>query len=324
MPVQIRSAITAAERQMQFRDWLTRRTPGAIRSRRWFIEAFTGNHPQTALDVRRLTQNTLDFLDNEHACAQHATPVYVTASALDIINEAAALLPNDEILLTRERDLQTLMLWFEQPLAYTIGEVKYDDGTTGSEDWQVEMITISPVEDMGRTADGSEIIDRGPGIQITLYATHPQDATVFAPIDMIGIRCDHAWNEHPRALWITEMKRWVIAMYRLMGDHIERSNVSMERAARRRLERAGFPVDGYVTELRLRKVYIDGDEGEWGPGAPLRFRHRVRGHWRKFYCSSMGGVGDPAAYRHRYVNDYVRGPKGERVIESQRVVTLAR
>jgi len=35
-------------------------------------------------------------------------------------------------------------------------------------------------------------------------------------------------------------------------------------------------------------------------------------------------VGDPAAYRHKFVNDYVRGPKESPLVESRQVISVVR
>lgn len=347
MKLMIRSAADAAERQMSYAKFLARADNRTLFIRSTFMSAYSGfsnGFSGDLKDARPMTKvRSVDgteriapvhtaelgqmMLSTELMTIGGGTPVFVTAQAHEIIDEAAALLPNGEVLLPAERDSRPLMLWFEQPYRYELLS-SLADGSALREDWRVDAITIEPVNDMGSSYNDS----RGPGIQVTVYGRpyNNVDHDAFAeidggllPVDVIGIGCNVAWD-HPHAAWVIALKKWIIAMYRLMGDHIERERIHIDRATRRRLTRLSFPEDGYITELRLRKVAY-GDESEGGQGAALRFRHRVRGHWRKFYCPSTGKpVGDPEAYRHRYVNDYVRGPKTGPLVESQQVVVLAR
>lgn len=146
-------------------------------------------------------------------------------------------------------------------------------------------------------------------------------------VDLLPMRFGLSWwqkHDETGATWVRDLKQWVVAMFRLMGDHIEREPVKLDRATSRRETRRGRPADGYLTTLRLRKVVYT-DHGPSGSGRSATFRHLVRGHWRKFYCpSTKKPVGDPAAYRHKYVNDYIRGPKTEEFVASQQVITIAR
>lgn len=169
---------------------------------------------------------------------------------------------------------------------------------------------------VSKTDEGNVLIPVDVGFRI-------EDLDLI-PCDFFGIRSGIAWEPGQHSENGRAMKRWLIAVLRLMGDHIERADERPDRAARRRLERAGFPADGYVSVLRLRKA-IYGDSDGLGGGPPLRFRHRVRGHWRRFYAPSTGlPVGDPEAYRHRFVNDYLRGPKDSVRRESKQVIVVGR
>jgi hypothetical protein len=320
------SAAHAAEQQMAYADWIIRNTRWVVRDRAAFMDLYINNGKRPALPPDEILRLGALLVQGEHDTAVVGTPVFVTADAHDIIDEASSMLPDGEMLLARERDSQPLMLWFERPYQYGL-IAAIDEENFVEEQWSINAISIDPMDDMRRPGG-----DHGPGVAVMLYGrpahVTPAERTEsggMIPVDMIALMCDVGWEatEHPE--WILAMKKWIVAMYRLMGDHIEREVVQVDRAARRRLERAGFPPEGYVSELRLRKV-VYGSHGDGdGPCGPLRFRHRVDGHWRNFYCPSMGKpVGDPGAYRYKYVNDYVRGPKSAPLIDSTKVVTLAR
>lgn len=347
MKMHIRRASDAAENHIRYKDWIERNPHRALPLRLEFVAAYSdsldsinGIPPQVidrstgkAIRVDNQTVMATAMLNTERNVLEAASPVFVTEHAHALIDEASALLPDDEIILASERTPTHLALWFEKPYPYDLmadtGDAEFEE-----EHWEVRLIIIQNVPNMA-TREHPE--DEGPGLQVAVYGA----PTVFGerqpldfeektggllPIDLIGVRCGNrpVFSFGP-APWVSALRRWVIAMFRLMGDHIEREPVRLDRPARRRLERMGFPVDGYLTELRLRKVlYSESGDGS-GSGAPLRFRHRVRGHWRKFYCPSTARpVGDPEAYRYRYVNDYIRGPKESPMVESQQVVTLSR
>ncbi len=121
---------------------------------------------------------------------------------------------------------------------------------------------------------------------------------------------------------VLELKRFLLAFFRLTYEYLEVSSEKPERPFQKRAKRAGFniPNDGYITVMTLRrKVYETGDNPETRNGPSYAFR--VRGHWRKAYMASRKlPVGDPGAYRHIYVKDYIKG-KGL-VVRSKRVVKL--
>jgi hypothetical protein len=327
-----------AEYQMSYANTLNRTRSRAVLVRSAFLAAYEHTSSATQIEMRDAVTGQRVSADHDHLALamlagefhtfHSATPVLVTDNAHALIDEAAEMLPIDEVLLPSECGTEELVLWLSTPFCYELTSQTVDGEV--DERWAIHAMTLTPTP-MG-TTDAPD--DVAPGLQIVMYghlvsfnglaAPQPSSMNDMVPVDMVGVRCNVAWH-YPQAVWVTELKRWIIAMYRLMGDHIERENVRLDRAARRRLERAGFPNDGYVTELRLRKVAYGTDGEGGGSTGPLRFRHRVRGHWRKFYCPSMGRpVGDPEAYRHKFVNDYVRGPKSESFVDSTRVVTLAR
>jgi len=318
-----------AQKQQQYHNWLKRNLEQAYTVRKLFLKSFTKRHSSPQED-----DPATIFLVEEIHTLHDATPVVVTSGAAALVNEAALLLPHDEILLPSEISDEPYALWFDEPYSYTT-ELPDASGNHLHENWLVQLMLVVPRPQMESDFDGR----LKPGIAVFLYGIPnydniSDDERMMArsindknggllPIDVIGIRTETAWPDSTTT-WVHDLKAWMIAMYRLMGDHIEREPVHLNRAERRQLGRAGFPEDGYISELRLRKiVYPDGEVG--AGGLSLRFRHRVRGHWRKFYCPSTGKpVGDPAAYRHKFVNDYVRGPKESPLVESRQVISVVR
>ena len=68
-----------------------------------------------------------------------------------------------------------------------------------------------------------------------------------------------------------------------------------------------------------RKMYAESEEFTKRNGPAYAFR--VRGHWRKAYMRSRNlPVGNPGAYRHIYIKDYIKG-RGV-VVNSKRVVKV--
>lgn len=260
---------------------------------------------------------------------QDSEVAFVTDGVLELINEAAPLLPTDEVLLSTDTEGRDLSLWLETPLPYSL--VTTTDGVTIRENCLVHMINIMHMP-LGDNED--------PGIWLNLYGVfvssqeegkdeeeqEPYDFATYhglLPVETVAIAFKRPIRESfYDAEWVVGLLLWVVALYRLMGDHIVRSAGQASRPQLKRIHRLGFPPNGYLTEFQLRRIDYEG-EGE-GTGVPLRFRHRVRGHWRQFYCASLGPVGDPGAYRYKYVHDYVRGPKGTPFIDSTRVITVKR
>lgn len=119
---------------------------------------------------------------------------------------------------------------------------------------------------------------------------------------------------------IYELKRFILAIFRLSYEYLEVTSERQPRNVRRRAERIGRPTDGYTVSLKLRRTkYESGD----GSHASPSYAFRVRGHWKRAYLRSRGfPVGDARAYRHVYVKDYIKG-RGD-VVESRRVVRMER
>lgn len=177
----------------------------------------------------------------------------------------------------------------------------------------------------------------------TAFNINP-DVTPYTLIDLIGVGFDIDWAERAKALSealalegddaeyllapnnaARMLHGWLISLFRLMGEHIQLVPTTASRQVQRAAQRAGWkiPQDGYLSILRLGLDAYGRQEGESEGDFHLRWRHRVRGHWRHFYCPSRGlPVGDPGAYRYRYVNSFVRGPKDTPLIESNQVIVV--
>jgi len=295
--------------------------------------------PAAAVPVHPLERRAfaMGLRDNEHFVFSKGRTVFLTDDAFDLINESAKTLPS-EVLLESEVPDYPFVLWFETPYQYSLllrESFEQADGTlSGREDWGIRAIAFRRESKIGREGESSV----GPGLMMTLYADSecitqwgqeipPHLKNKIVLVDLLPMRFDLSWwqkHEETGATWVRDLKQWVVAMFRLMGDHIEREPVKLDRATSRRETRRGRPADGYLTVLRLRKV-IYADHGAGGAGGSAAFRHLVRGHWRKFYCPSTKlPVGNPAAYRHRYVNNYIRGGKEFDFVPSRQVISIAR
>ena len=118
------------------------------------------------------------------------------------------------------------------------------------------------------------------------------------------------------------LKKFMLAFFRLTHEYLEVESNKPDRPFQKRAKRAGrnIPEDGYITVMSLRRKLYDGDgSGETRNGPAYAFR--VRGHWRKAYMASRKlPVGDPGAYKHIYIKDYIKG-KG-RVVRSKRIVKV--
>jgi hypothetical protein len=347
--MQVNKPTTALDAQAKYASYLT--TDSALNMREAFCGAYLSSskniqfvnyevkvsdnnmstdHPPTTIEQQAFA---LGLRDNERNVFTKGRTIFLTTDAADLINESAAALP-EEVLLESEAPDYPFVLWLETPHQYDLLSVN-SDGTTSTEKWGIRAVAVRRESSIGR-----EGASTGPGLMMTLYAdpecilqygytevpAHLKNCLVL--VDLLPMRFGLSWwerHDETGAHWVRDFKQWIVAMFRLMDDHIEREPVKLDRATSRRELRRGRPADGYLTVLRLRKViYTDKGIGG-GAGGSAEFRHLVRGHWRKFYCPSMKKpVGDPAAYRHRYVNNYVRGPKEVDFIPSRQVISISR
>jgi hypothetical protein len=118
---------------------------------------------------------------------------------------------------------------------------------------------------------------------------------------------------------ILELKKFMLALFRLSYEYLEVESSRANRNVRRRADRVQRPTDGYVVTLKLRRTK-SGEGGDGSISSPS-YAFRVRGHWKKAYLRSSGHpVGDPRAYRHVYIKDYIKG-RGV-FIDSTRIVKV--
>ena len=112
-------------------------------------------------------------------------------------------------------------------------------------------------------------------------------------------------------------RRWFMTLMRFCWQEIlVEGGDRLDRAATKRLLRSSKPTKDY-TVLRLRRVYVPGiyDEAEHGTGEPLGYRLRVRGHWKRQYCPSLGphrledGTWNPESHRLMWIDPYYKGPE---------------
>lgn len=297
--------------------------PDAVRSRTQFVRVLrSGSDPLPDEWTQADIDAGFQHLRSEVGLAEGQV-VLVTADALDLIDEALTQMP-DEVLLAADLPFDgPFMLWLETPLPYH--PVTYDeDGNLVQERWDVRSIGVQQAPATVRLPDEGRIVD---GCVLYVYADlgdryYGWDTGDVVLMDRLGVAYDSDWSSHAETP-SRRLHSWLIAALRLVGQHLEVERQRPPRQALRAVQRAGgtIPHDGYISVLRLRRsVYeSDGDSS----GHRLRFRHRVRGHWRHFYCPSRGlPVGDPGAYRYRYVNAFVRGPADGPLVESERVAVL--
>ena len=121
---------------------------------------------------------------------------------------------------------------------------------------------------------------------------------------------------------ILDLKRFLLAFFRLTYEYIDVNPTRADRPFHKRAQRTGrkIPDNGYMTVMSLRrKMYAESEEFTKRNGPAYAFR--VRGHWRKAYMRSRNlPVGDPGAYRHIYIKDYIKG-RGV-VVNSKRVIKV--
>lgn len=94
----------------------------------------------------------------------------------------------------------------------------------------------------------------------------------------------------------------------------------VDRGSWRRIERGG--IEANIVYIRRKKA--KGKDAESVNPGSLEYRSLTRGHWKNVYCSSLGPVGDPKAYRTQWINEYLRGPEGAPIRRSPKVTAVIR
>lgn len=122
---------------------------------------------------------------------------------------------------------------------------------------------------------------------------------------------------------ILRLKRFLLALFRMTYEYLEVEKQETPRHFTKRAVKAKrqLPQDGYLVQLKLRRKVHDYEHSGIRGRSPS-YAFRVRGHWKRAYLRSRKlPVGDPAAYRHVYVKDYIKG-RGT-LVESRRVVRIS-
>lgn len=149
-----------------------------------------------------------------------------------------------------------------------------------------------------------------------------EDRAKGAPMLLDGTFFQYGETDTEYDKEVLDLKRFLLSFFRLTYEYLEVEKTRTERPFQKRAKRAGVavPEDGYITVMTLRrKVYETNGDGETRNGPSYAFR--VRGHWKKQYLPSRKlPVGNPGAYKHLYVKDYIKG-RGI-VVKSKRVVKV--
>lgn len=251
--------------------------------------------------------------------------IFVSEEIVDEILEAETTLIDTAII---EQDLFTPagLIVLEKPLRY---ELPVDDNEY-IETWLVTSICYTSVDEQIniniygnlesiRTASGelaySVDDDKNEYIYTKAVKAIPRSRTCLADITVFGFgETKIAYDDS-----LLQIKRFLIAFFRLTYEYLERHTETPPRTARRRAERENRPSDGYTVYMKLRRTIYDNNSD--GTHSSPAYAFRVRGHWKRAYLRSRGfPVGDARAYRHVYVKDYIKG-RGD-FVESKRLVKV--
>ena len=115
---------------------------------------------------------------------------------------------------------------------------------------------------------------------------------------------------------ISQVRRFLVALFRLMGEYVDKTEEKLPRAFSRRAfraDRAGKIRS--VTTLSLRRsVYGD---SEHGTGRKVTLAHLVRGHWRRQWYPSQ------KMHRAKWINAHRRGGNhDDKIVERPRIITV--
>lgn len=114
----------------------------------------------------------------------------------------------------------------------------------------------------------------------------------------------------------TQTRRFIVALFRLMGEYVDRTDDKLPRAFSRRASRADRVGEiGSVTTLSLRRSIYG--ESESGTGRKVTLAHLVRGHWRRQWYPSHN------THRAKWINAHRRGGGAtDKVKERPRLITV--
>jgi hypothetical protein len=112
------------------------------------------------------------------------------------------------------------------------------------------------------------------------------------------------------------MKRFVLALFRLMEEYVDSDTEKVQRPFSRRAMRAGrMGNSSSVTTLSLRRTIYG--ESETGTGRKITLAHVVRGHWRRQWYPSQN------MHRAKWINAHRRGGNiGDTPVQRPRVIKV--
>jgi hypothetical protein len=115
------------------------------------------------------------------------------------------------------------------------------------------------------------------------------------------------------------VRRFILALFRLMDEYVDVDKSSLHRAHGRRATRSGRIGDvKNVTVLSLRRALGDDEDGS-GTGRKVTLAHLVRGHWRNQWYPSQN------MHRAKWIRAHRRGGNvGDEVIERPRIIKVDR
>ena len=114
-----------------------------------------------------------------------------------------------------------------------------------------------------------------------------------------------------------EVRRFLVALFRLMDEYVDKDTTVLPRAFGRRATRGGRKGDTKsVTTLSLRRALYDETDGT---GAKVTLAHLVRGHWRNQWYPSQ------KTHRAKWIQAHRRGGNiTDEVVERPRIIKVDR
>lgn len=116
-----------------------------------------------------------------------------------------------------------------------------------------------------------------------------------------------------------EIRRFLVALFRLMEEYVDIDKTSIHRAFGKRATRSGRVGDvRNVTVLSLRRALGDNEDGS-GAGHKVTLAHLVRGHWRNQWYPSQ------KQHRAKWIRAHRRGGNaGDEVTARPRIIKVDR
>ena len=114
-----------------------------------------------------------------------------------------------------------------------------------------------------------------------------------------------------------EVRRFLVALFRLMEEYVDKDTTVLHRAFGRRATRSGRKGDAKsVTTLSLRRALYDETDGT---GTKITLAHLVRGHWRNQWYPSR------KTHRAKWIQAHRRGGNTtDEVTERPRIIKVDR